>query len=60
VTTLREKLTTIGANVVCHAKTVTFRMAEVAISREQLATIPDRIGMGIIGRHIMATARSVS
>jgi hypothetical protein len=31
-----------------------------AVSREQLAAFPDRIALGIIGRNIMATARSLS
>jgi hypothetical protein len=43
LTTLREKLIKIGANVVRHAKYVTFQMAEVAVPRELFAAILDRI-----------------
>ena len=43
LTTLREKLTKIGAKVVRHAKYVTFQMAEVAVLRELFAAILDRI-----------------
>jgi hypothetical protein len=44
LTTLREKLIKIGATVVCHARYVTFQMAEVAIPRWLFATILRRIG----------------
>ncbi len=44
LTTLREKLIKIGAKVVCHARYVTFQMAEVAIPRRLFATILRRIG----------------
>ena len=37
LTTLREKLIKIGANVVRHARQVTFRMAEVAAPRDSVA-----------------------
>ena len=41
--TLREKLIKIGANVVWHAKYVTFQMTEVAVPRELFAAIMERI-----------------
>ena len=44
LTTLRDKLIKIGAKVVCHARYVTFQMAEVAISRDLFAVILARIG----------------
>lgn len=37
LTTLREKLTKIGAKVVRHAKYVTFQLAEVTVPRELFA-----------------------
>ncbi len=43
LTTPREKLIKIGANVVRQTKYVTFRMAEVAVPRELFAEILDRI-----------------
>ena len=43
LTTLREKLIKIGANVVRHSKYVTFQMAEVAVPQELFAEILDRI-----------------
>ncbi len=43
LTTLREKLIKIGAKVVRHAKYLTFQMAEVAVPRELLAAIIERI-----------------
>jgi len=43
LTTLREKLTKIGAKVVRHAKYVTFQLAEVAVVRELFAAILERI-----------------
>ena len=43
LTTLREKLIKIGANVVRHAKCVTFQMAEVAVPRALFAAIVERI-----------------
>jgi len=39
LTTLKEKLIKIGAKVVCHARYVTFQMAEVAIPRDLFADI---------------------
>jgi hypothetical protein len=44
LTTLREKLINIGAQVARHAMVVTFQMAEVAVPRELFAAILDRIG----------------
>jgi hypothetical protein len=44
LTTLREKLIKIGAKVVCHAKAVTFQLAEVAVPRALFAAILARIG----------------
>jgi len=41
--TLREKLVKIGAKVIRHAKYMTFQLAEVAIPRQLLAAILDRI-----------------
>ena len=43
LTTLRDKLITIGAKVVRHAKYVTFQLAEVAVPRELFAVTLDRI-----------------
>ena len=43
LTTLREKLIKIGAKVVHHARSVVFRMAEVAIPRELFRLILTRI-----------------
>jgi len=43
LTTLREKLIKIGAEVVIHSQYVTFQMAEVAVPRELFAAILDRI-----------------
>ncbi len=43
LTTLREKLIKIGANIVRHGHYVTFQMAEVAIPRDLFADIPRRI-----------------
>ncbi len=45
LTTLREKLVKIGANVTRHAKYVTFQLAEVAVPRRLFATILDRIAL---------------
>ena len=42
--TLREKLIKIGAEVVRHAKAVTFQLAEVAVPRALFAAILGRIG----------------
>ena len=39
LTTLKEKLIKIGANVVSHGRYVTFQMAEVAVSRQMFAHI---------------------
>jgi hypothetical protein len=39
MTTLREKLTKIGAKVVGHARYVSFQMAEVAIPKNLFAEI---------------------
>jgi hypothetical protein len=44
LTTLREKLTKIGAKVVRHSKYVIFQLAEVAVPRELFAAILTRIG----------------
>jgi hypothetical protein len=44
LTTLREKLITIGAKVVARSKAVTSQMAEVAVPRTLFAAILDRIG----------------
>jgi len=44
LTTLREKLVEIGAEVVTHAKSVIFQLAEVAVPRTSFAAIPTRIG----------------
>jgi hypothetical protein len=43
LTTLREKLITIGAKVAAHAKDVTFQLAEVAVPRKLFARILERI-----------------
>jgi hypothetical protein len=43
LTTLREKLIKIGAKVVSHAKVVTLRVAEVAVSRSLFAAILEGI-----------------
>jgi hypothetical protein len=43
LTTLREKLVKIGAKVVCHSRQVIFQMAEVAVPRELLRAIWERI-----------------
>jgi hypothetical protein len=43
LTSLREKLTKIGAKVVSHGRYVAFQMAEVAISRQLFAAIMQRI-----------------
>jgi hypothetical protein len=39
LTSLREKLIKIGAKVVSHGRYVTFRMAEIAVSRQMFADI---------------------
>jgi len=44
LTTLREKLIKIGANVTRHSKHVTFQLAEVAVRRQLFAAILERIG----------------
>ena len=44
LTTLRDKLTKIGAKVVRHARYVTFQLAEVAAPRDLFRVILDRIG----------------
>jgi len=43
LTTLREKLVTIGAKVVKHARYVIFQLGEVAIPRQLFAMILSRI-----------------
>ncbi len=43
LTTLREKLIKIGANVVRHGKYVTFHMAQAAVPRRLFAAILERI-----------------
>ncbi len=40
LTTLREKLIKIGAEVVRHGRYITFQLAEVAIPRSLFANIP--------------------
>jgi hypothetical protein len=44
LTTLRQKRIKIGAEVVRHAKAVTFELAEVAVPRMLFAAILARIG----------------
>jgi Transposase DDE domain group 1 len=44
LTTLREKLVKIGAQLVSHARYVIFQLAEVAVPRELFAAILGRIG----------------
>jgi hypothetical protein len=44
LTSLREKLVKIGAKVVSHAKYRVFQLAEVAVPRQLLAAIVERIG----------------
>ncbi len=39
LTALREKLVKIGAKMVCHGRSVTFQLAEVAIPRRLFAAI---------------------
>ena len=51
LTTLREKLIKIGAKVVCHAKAVTFQLAEVAVPRSLFAAILGRIVRSNSGRN---------
>ncbi len=41
-TTLRERLTSIGANVVSRSKTLTFQMAEAAVPRKLFGAILER------------------
>ena len=43
LTTLREKLIKIGANVIRHSRYVIFQMAEVMVSRRLFAEILNRI-----------------
>jgi hypothetical protein len=43
LTTLREKLVKIGAKVVSHAKYLVFQLAEVAVPRQLMAAIVERI-----------------
>jgi hypothetical protein len=43
LTTIREKLVKIGANVVVHGRYVTFQMAEVAVPRDPFRDILRRI-----------------
>ena len=43
LTTLREKLIKIGAEVTRHAKYATFQLAEVPVTRRLFAAILDRI-----------------
>ena len=45
LTTLREKLVKIGANVTRHAKYVTFQLAEVAVPRRIFVAILDRVAL---------------
>jgi hypothetical protein len=44
LTALREKLVKIGAKAVMHAKYVILQLAEVAVPRQLLAAILERIG----------------
>jgi hypothetical protein len=44
LTTLREKLVKIGAQVVSHARYIVFQLAEVAVPRQLFAAILERIG----------------
>jgi hypothetical protein len=44
LTTLREKLFKIGAQVVSHAKYLVFKLAEAAVPRPLFAAIMERIG----------------
>jgi len=43
LTTLREKLVKIGAKVVSHAKYLVFQLAEVAVPRQLMGAILERI-----------------
>ena len=43
LTSLREKLIKIGAEVVSHGRYVTFQLAEVAVPRQLFAQILERI-----------------
>ncbi len=43
LTTLRERLVNIGAKFTRHAKSVTFQLAEVAVTRSLFAAILDRM-----------------
>ena len=43
LTSLREKVVKIGAKVIAHSRYAIFQMAEVAVPRELLGRIPDRI-----------------
>jgi Transposase DDE domain group 1 len=44
LTTLREKLVKVGANVLTHAKYIVFQLAKVAGHRQLFAAIVERIG----------------
>ena len=44
LTTMRERLTKIGAKVVHHARAVTFQLADVGVPRELFAALVARIG----------------
>ena len=44
LTTLREKVVTIGAKVIAHARSTIFQMAEVAVPRDLFGRILERIG----------------
>ena len=56
LTTLRAKLIKIGAKVTPHAKYVTFRLAEVAVTRRLFAAILARIGQLAIPPPLVAGA----
>jgi hypothetical protein len=43
LTTLREKLVKIGAQIVCHGRYVVFQLAEVAVPRARFGEILCRI-----------------
>ncbi len=48
LTTLREKLVKIGVKVTRHSKSVTFQLAELAVTRNLIAAILDRIAQQMI------------
>ena len=56
LTTLRDKLIKIGAKVTRHSKYVTFRLAEVAVTRDLFAALLDRIARLAIPPPLLAGA----